>query len=510
MLKKVKKYSLFLILTVFFSVINVYNIRAVGLGDAFGSGSGNAQAGGAGEFGSLTSPHPSYNGSKNTLNNPGVRITAVDKNGKKINNNYVDVLTFEFDMEGYKNGLTMTYEDPSEHDTTGFGYFTFANGGTAFDKKPISYNISTEKETKNYIYVDKDDLQRNGSCWGFQSCGDGQTLTEDINELLKSDSDLYHKILTKLNLKNPDTTNTFLVVEPIIIMFYNICPTDYENWSVGTCHVIYYGTSTWYKSTGIYPKLSNGKDWPNFGQNYDFFTITKSELKQAGMNENNAFTNLVNAHYYSIKSNTEIGGINIMNLVPDPTQATLSKWKVNSVNPKNTNCTNKQTMVWKTKSKKNGTTTSIGEYNLRYGKKVYEDTNAKCALYCHEKLVAYLPSLTNGENKPILDGNQFTWISANSSKFKIKLTLTCRYLPYSEKMTVNEANADAYKNCMGKNITIENNKIFNSYDIKINNVGHIYYNYTTANGTEELLVNLIAKDATIENGGKIIQKLTGL
>lgn len=452
MLKKVKKYSLFLIMTVFFGLLNIDGVKAVGIGDFGGSGGGSYLGTGPGRFGSITNPKPNGdNNFPNKDNNPGVRISLVDENGDPITpEKYVDVLTFDVKYD------------------SAYGTSVIKIGETMISNNPNNW-FHDKAVIDKYIKVSKETIHTNSSCWSFISTCSPQTFTEEIHNMLRNNTDnLQTKVFNKLGIgDNTDYENTYLLIEPILVYSYCASYDDVNKSCNGTytSYKYFYGTLNWYENGGGGFNSVGGTAWNVYTNSRRFFTINEKQINKLKMSDT-AYETLAEK-YGTI--GTDVQGINLISL--EGFGDNLFKYEVVAKNPNNTSCETKNTMKWYTKNKKTSEVAeNISDYNKRYG--ILLKTEDDCGLYCLETMTVNLPSLVTN---PILEGNNFNWFNSGGN-LKITIKLKCRYLP------TKNGESGSYQKCMSKKVTLDKDKVKLNY----NTSGGVSLDYTDGISTKSI------------------------
>lgn len=467
MLKKVKKYSLVLILTVFFGLLNIDGVKAVSIGSFGGSGGGSALTSGEGEFSSLTNKLPNGDTYLNEYNNPGVRISLVDENGDSIGSESVDLLTFDVKLNsGYNNGI---YIDVAGQTLPGFKF------------------NDNEDVLNKYIKVNKESLKQSNSCWSFIS-GCKQTFVEEIYNMLKSNKDnLQTVVFSKLGIgDNTDYENTYLLVEPILIFGWDTQWSEYK-WAYTSSQNYWYGTLYWYENGGGNNYPGKTKSWTVYTNSRYFFTTSENQIKKLGMSDTAYDTLAENYGTIVTDIGTEIKGVNLISL--EGFGVKLSKYEVVAKNPNNASCENKNTMKWSTKSKKlSANAETIDEYNNKYGKVFKTDSSKKCKLYCLETMTVDLPKINTSEH---LEGTNFNWFVGNPLKITIKLK--CRYLPYGKTINGDDKVTKAdYRRCMKENVTLDKDNVNLNY--KTNGSSGVLLEYQNSTSTATVSLDFKVQD----------------
>lgn len=425
MLKNLKKYSLFLVLTVFINILGMHNVKAE-IGNLVGGGGGSYLEPGTGPLINLTNPSAISDMSNGNLdNNPAIRVTVVDKNGNVVSGtNIVDVITWDWDYNSKKL----------------FIWNRLKTAGNTFDGKTVI-------DRKTY-YISKDQLGGENACHSFISNCE-PTLSEDFYDLLKDNQTLQDDFLSKLNTTvNPDY---YLVLEPILL--YCIDPGD------GTSNYsCYYGTANqYYKDHFNSVWGTNGKNAQTYTRSLNFFTITASQITGNKLNMNNAAVNNIESNYGN--------KVNIISL--KDFGKTYQKYSVEDYTANLGTCNSSdKTVTLGTKSYKNGTANNIEDYNKKYGKRFVTTPQKKCALYCIEKVTINLPgNPTPNVSLYKTTSDKFNWIT-ESRKLSVKYVLNCRLLPYLDNKDISSISNDDYKTCM--NYSDENVKKLIKNNVKIN------------------------------------------
>lgn len=478
MLKNLKKYSLFLVLTVFINLINIDGVKAVD--EYYGTDTGQDTVSGCGEIDDWTAR---YSSASTNVAKPGIRITVVNSSGVQYADTYIyDYSTWTYDeIKNLVSNNSNQTNSSNMHCYMGNGI----NYGTTNCLNNLKKGVSgTSYEGLSEISLKDKVAKASDSVWTYFNSN--YNFYRDLKNTLSNDNSFRKDILSELNVpddvitgESSEANNYYLKIEPITLFIFREdgCVNNQKTtgrFIYGTSSEIYNqensrqsisdrigfnycrNTNTTCGGTGT-PCYMYGAGYMNLIKRV--FTLSQSDATSAGYTGGSFIDGTGNDYGYVL---VRLGDL------PKITEKTYRKYKIKTTIT-NATCspisTGEATISSRTIS--NGTTTneSINFYNEKYGKKkgstITLSNGIKCSLYCLDNYEIKYPkgfqelqsSQANYYKKDI--GSRFTWIQETGDySLTVKQTSTCQLLP-SDESRIDVSTTD-YKKCANARVKIDN------------------------------------------------------